>query len=88
MSPQPEGMAQLMQGRGLQHRRPQFRGDEHRHLGLKSPHALPPHLKQLQTTATIAGTPATRCPPPRWPSTQQLHVGPIRILDTNHGEMS
>ena len=56
----PKAWPSSCRGRGLQHWRPQFRGHEHRHLGLKSPHSLPTHLNQLQTTATVAGTPATR----------------------------
>ena len=88
MSPEPESVAQLMQRRGLQHRRPKLWGDKHRHLGLKPPHPLPTDLDQLQSTAAIAGAPTAFCPPPGRPLAQHLHLGLIRILDTHKGKVA
>ena len=59
VAPEPEGMTEFMQRRGLQHRSSEVWGNQHRHLRFETPCLLTTHLQQLQQTAAVTGSPAT-----------------------------
>jgi hypothetical protein len=85
VAPEPEGMAQFMQGRGLEYRTPQLRRDKHGDLRLKAPAIQPLHLHHLEQTAAIAGPPPRRKLTQGRPAALEPHMGSIGIIHTDNG---
>ena len=83
VAPEPKGMAQFMQGRGLEYRTPQLRRDKHGDLRLKAPAIQPLHLHHLEQAAAITGPPPRRKLTQGRPATLKQHMGPIGIIHTD-----